>query len=106
MEGNRQFTLTEARMNRRWGGEGRGDHGEAIGERGNAFSRWRARTAAAMLGQQWRAAAVNTVLRAEKEEGKVNGETQREWRGVAFIWSSSTRHGDLDRACTPCGETL
>ena len=61
---------------------------------------------AATLDRQWRAAAVNTVLRAEKEEGKVNGETQREWRGVAFIWSSSTRHGDLGRACAPRGETL
>jgi len=45
------------------------------------------------------------ALRAVKaREG--NGETQREWRGVAFIWSSSTRHGDLGRACAPRGETL
>jgi len=45
------------------------------------------------------------ALRAVKaREG--NGETQREWRGVAFIWSSSTRRGDLGRAWTPRGETL
>ena len=57
-------------MNRRLGGEGRGDHGEATGGRGNAFSRWRARMAAAMLGWQWRAAAVNTALRAGKARGR------------------------------------
>ena len=45
------------------------------------------------------------ALRAVKaREG--NGETQRECRGVAFIWSSSTRRGDLDRACAPRDETL
>ena len=45
------------------------------------------------------------ALRAVKaREG--NGETQRECRGVAFIWSSSTRRGDLGRAWTPRGETL
>ena len=64
------FALTTAQSDRRWGGEGRGDHGEATGGRGNVFSWWRARTVAAMLGRQWRAAAVNTALRAGKARGR------------------------------------
>ena len=45
------------------------------------------------------------ALRAVKaREG--NGETQREWRGVAFIWSSSTRRGGLGLSCAPRGEKL
>ena len=66
VEGNDEFVLTKAQSTWLRGGGGRGDHGEATGGRGNAFSRWRARTAAAMLGRQWRAAAVNTALRAGK----------------------------------------
>ena len=53
---NGEYALTEARLTRLRGGGGGGGHGEATGGRGNAFSRWRARTAAAMLGRQWRAA--------------------------------------------------
>ena len=67
---NRRLALTEARLTRWWGGEGRGDHGEATGRRGNVFLRWRARTTAASLGRQWRAAAVNTALRVGKARGR------------------------------------
>ena len=54
--GKRQCALTEAQSTRLKGGGGGGGHGEAAGGRGNAFSRWFARTAAAMLGRQWRTA--------------------------------------------------
>ena len=45
----RRFTLTKARLDRRWGGEGRGDHCEATDELGNAFSWWQAREVTAEL---------------------------------------------------------
>ena len=45
----RRLALTKAQLDRRWGGEGRGDHYEAIDELGNAFSRWRAREVTAEL---------------------------------------------------------
>ena len=41
VEENRRLALTEARLTRLHGGYGRGDHGEAQGERSNAFLRWR-----------------------------------------------------------------
>ena len=69
---NGEYAVTEARSTWLRGGGGRGDHGEATGEWGNAFSRWRARTAAAMLGRQWRTAELSS-LRAVGGEEKRNG---------------------------------
>ena len=69
VEGNYDFALTKAQLDRRWGGEGRGDHGEATDELGNAFLRWRARMMTATLGREWRT-AVDSTLRAEKARGK------------------------------------
>jgi len=34
---NGDFILTKAKLARRWGGGGRGKHGEALGELGDAF---------------------------------------------------------------------
>jgi len=55
---NGEYALTEARLTRLRGGGGGGGHGEAAGGRGNAFSRWFARTMTATLSRQWRRAAV------------------------------------------------
>ena len=71
-ERNDEFVLTTAQTTWLRGGGGRGDHGEATGGRGNAFSRWRARTAAAMLGRQWWTAELSS-LRAVGGEEKRNG---------------------------------
>ena len=69
---NGKYALTEAQTTRLNGGGDGGEHGEATGGRGNAFSRWRARTAVAMLGRQWRTAELSS-LRAEGGEEKRNG---------------------------------
>ena len=39
VEENDAFVLTETRLTRLHGGDGKGDHGEATDELGNAFSR-------------------------------------------------------------------
>ena len=72
VEGNCDFALTKVQLDRRWGGEGRGDHGEATDELGNAFSWWRARTTTATLGREWWT-AVDSALCVEKERGKRMG---------------------------------
>ena len=69
---NGKYALTEAQLTRLNGGGDGGEHGEATGGRGNAFSRWLARTAAAMLGRQWRTAELSS-LRAVGGEEKRNG---------------------------------
>ena len=84
MEENGDFALTKAQLDRRWGGEGTGDHGEAIDELGNAFSRWRALTMMATLGREWRT-AMDSALRAEKAGGKRMGQAVRSGRH----WPSS-----------------
>ena len=73
VEGNCDFALTKVQLDRRWGGEGRGDHGEATDELGNVFSRWRARTMTAMRGREWRT-VMDLALRAEKAR-------ERQWSG-------------------------
>ena len=40
VEENDAFVLTKTRLTRLHGGDGKGDHGEATDELGNAFSRW------------------------------------------------------------------
>ena len=68
VEGNDDFALTKAQLDRQWGGGGRGDHGEATDELGNAFSRWRARTKTATRGRQWRSCcSVAAELRRAEE---------------------------------------
>ena len=52
VEENDAFILTETRLTRLHGGDGKGDHGETTDELGNAFSRWRARTMTVMLGRK------------------------------------------------------
>ena len=69
---NGKYALTEAQSTRLNGGGDGGEHGEATGGRGNTFSRWHARTAAAMLGRQWRTAELSS-LRAVGGEEKRNG---------------------------------
>ena len=69
VEEKRRFALTKAQLDRRWGGEGRGDHGEARSEMAGAFLQRRACTTTATLGRERRAAA-DSVLCAEKARGK------------------------------------
>ena len=84
VEGNYDFALTKVQLDRRWGGEGRGDHDEATDELDNAFSRWRAHTTTATLGREWRT-AVDSALHAEKARGKRMGQAVRSGRH----WPSS-----------------
>ena len=72
VEGNGDFTLTKAQLDRRWGGGGRGDHGEATDGLGNSFSRWRARTTTATLGQK-RGSRCGSALRAVEAREKRMG---------------------------------
>ena len=73
VEENDAFVLTETRLTRLHGGDGKGDHGKATDELGNAFSRWRARTMTGTRGREWRT-AVDLALRAEKVR-------ERQWSG-------------------------
>ena len=76
------FSLTTAQSDQRWGGEGRGDHGEATDGLGNPFSWWRARTMAAMHGQQWQTATVAWRCAAGGEEMRTGaGECVGQARG-------------------------
>ena len=76
----RQCALTEAQSTRLKGGGGGGGHGEAAGGRGNAFSRWFARTAAAMLGRQWRTAELaRRCVLGEERNGEASAFGRREW---------------------------
>ena len=84
VEENDAFVLTETRLTRLHGGDGKGDHGEATDELGNAFSWWRTRTTMAMLGREWWT-AVDSALRAEKARGKRMGQAVRSGRH----WPSS-----------------
>ena len=65
---NGEYALTEARLTRVNGEGGRGEYGEVTDERGNAFSRWRARTAMATRGRQWRMAELSTLRAVEGAE--------------------------------------
>ena len=84
VEGNCDFALTKAQLDRRWGGEGRGDHGEASSEMAGAFLQRRVCTTTATLGRDWRT-AVDSVLRAEMARGKRMGQAVRSGRH----WPSS-----------------
>ena len=84
VEENDAFVLTETRLTRLHGGDGKGDHGEATDELGNAFSWWRACTTMVTHGREWRTAA-DSVLRAEKARGKQWGRRVRSGRR----WPSS-----------------
>ena len=73
VEENDAFVLTETRLTRLHGGDGKGDHGKATNELGNAFLRWRARTMTTTHGREWRM-AVDLALREEKAR-------ERQWSG-------------------------
>ena len=92
VEGNYDFALTKVQLDRRWGGEGRGDLGEATDELGNAFSWWRARMMTATLGREWRTAA-NLALRVEKARGK---RMERRVRSGRHWPSSGARTRDVE----------
>ena len=120
VEEKRRFTLTKAQLDRRWGGEGRGDHGEATDKLGNTFSRWRVCTTTATLGREWRT-VVDTTLRAvEARERQWSGERVRAGAGLLLelrratwrLWqrmsatrrtaSASVGHGDTDHFLKRC----
>ena len=69
VEGNDKFVLTKAHSTRLRGGGGRGDHGEATSEMASTFLQWRAQTATAMLGRQWRMALARRCERREMRNG-------------------------------------
>ena len=73
VEENDAFALTETRLTRLHGGDGKGDHGEATDELGNAFSWWRARTTTVTRGRE-RWMAVDLALHVEKAR-------ERQWSG-------------------------
>jgi len=120
VEGSCDFALTTAQLDRRWGGGGRGDHCEATDELGNAFSRWRARTATATLGRKWRSRCGSTLRAVEAREMQWSGE--RVWAGAGLLlelgramwrlWqcmsatrrtaSASVGHGDTDHFLKRC----
>jgi len=68
VEENDAFVLTETRLTRLHGGDGKGDHGEATDELGNAFSRWRARTTTATLGRKWGSCCGSALRAVEARE--------------------------------------
>ena len=84
VEGNCDFALTKAQLDRRWGGGGRGDHGEARSEMAGAFLQRRACKMMAMLGREWRT-AVDSAQRVEKARGKRMGQAVHSGRH----WPSS-----------------
>ena len=59
-------------MDRLKGGGGRGDHGEAVDELGNAFLQWRAYKVTAMLGRQWRSCC-SVAVELQASGGNGNG---------------------------------
>ena len=115
VEENDAFVLTETRLTRLHGGDGKGDHGEATDELGNTFSQWRVRMMTATHGREWRT-AVDLALRAEKaRERQWSGERVRAGTGPLLergraMWRPRQRmnatqraspepvgHGDTDR---------
>ena len=92
VEGNYDFALTKVQLDRRWGGEGRGDHGEATDELGNAFSRWRARTTTTMVDGCGLGAACG------EGEREANGAGGAFGQALALFWSADARRGGFGRA--------
>ena len=90
---NGEYALTKARSTRLRGGGGGGDHGVALGELGNALSRWRARTTTMMCGRQWRMAELSTLR-------VVGGEEMRNGTGECV---GQARGWLQDTAVTPGG---
>ena len=90
VEENGDFALTKAQLDRRWGGGGRGDHGEAIDGLGNLLSQWRARTTMAMLGRK-RGSHCGSALRAvEAREKQWSGECVRAGVGLLLELERAT----------------
>ena len=81
VEENGDSALTKAQMDRRWGGGGRGDHGEATDGLGNSFSRWRARTTTATLGRKWgsRCGSALRVVEAREKRMGLASASGRHW---------------------------
>ena len=83
VEENRRLALTKARLTRLNGGGGRGDHGEAVDELGNAFLQWRAHKAMVMLGQNWRSyGCFDAACGGGEREANGAGDSVGQARGV------------------------
>ena len=92
VEENGDSALTKAQMDRRWGGRGRGDHGEALGELGNVFSQRRARKVTATHGRQWRSCcSVATELQVSGGNGNGTGELVDRRVGRAQVMAGRAR---------------
>ena len=102
VEENGDFALTKAQLDQRWGGGGRGDHGEATDGLGNSFSQWRACKAMATLGRQWwSCCSVAAELQASGGNGNGTGELvdRRVWRAqvMAGLARASAARGSVSR---------
>ena len=64
VEENGDSALTKAQMDRRWGGGGREEHGEATNELADAFLRWRV----SMSSSESRRLLLRSYRRAEEME--------------------------------------
>ena len=120
VEENDAFVLTETRLTRLHGGDGKGDHGEATDELGNTFSWWRACMAMATLGWKWRSCCSSTLRAVEARERQWSGERVRAGAGLLLelrraTWrprqhmnttrrtaSASVGHGDTDHFLKRC----
>ena len=112
VEENDTFVLTKTRLH---GGDGKGDHGEATDELGNAFSWWRARTTTATLGRKRGSCCGSALCAMEAREKQWSGECIRAGAGLLLelgraTWRPRQRmhatrrsspepvgHGDIDR---------
>ena len=99
VEENGDSGLTKAQMDRRWGGGGREEHGEATNELADAFLRWRASTSSS----ESRRLLLQSYGRAEEAEEMKSELTS--WlvgaRGVAQVVAgrarASTVRGSVSR---------
>ena len=108
VEENGDSALTKAQMDRRWGGGGRGDHGEATDGLGNSFSQWLERKATATLGRQWRSCcSVAAELQASGGNGNGTGVLVDRRVGRAQVMAgrarASTARGSMSRRPTMGG---
>ena len=89
VEENDDSALTKAQMDRRWGGGGREEHGEATNELADAFLRWHASTSSS----ESRRLLLRSYGRAEEAEEMKSELTS--WlvgaRGVAQVVAGRAR---------------
>ena len=91
VEENGAFALTKARLTRLNGGGGRGDHGEARSKTAGAFLQWRAQTATAKLGRNWRGCGGFGAARCGSERKQMEQATRSGRRAGAQDAASSAR---------------